>query len=790
MCGIIGYIGHGAATPVLLEGLRRLEYRGYDSVGIATIPEEGQLCVVKTPGRVERLAQLLGPHPRPSRVGIGHSRWATHGPATAANAHPHVGGDQELAVVHNGVIENHDVLRQRLLAAGYHFHSATDTEVAAQLIHWHVQQSLAAAGTEVCLELQEQHQLRARIRGVHAALDELEGSYALVILFRDMPQLLLAARRSSPLVIGVADEGHLIGSDMQAISQHARRWARLNDNELAVVRADSVQILKADFSEATPHLQTCVDDADDSDELGEFPHFTLKEIYAQPTTLRRVLETREQLSGAMRTSPEDRGLPCDTRPNCPDHILIAACGTSWHASLFGKYIIEELAGIPVTIEYASEFRYRVSPRQPGTLFIAVSQSGETADTVGALRDFQACGQATLAICNVPRSTLAQEADGALFLHVSTELGVAATKSYTAQCAVFVRLAIELAQRKACLNGHAKPLTEALARLPDLIEQVLECDAQIQQLAERFCDSPRFLFVGRGYELPTALEGALKLKEISYIHAEGYAAGELKHGPLALVDENTPTVALATPGRAYEKMLSNLQEIRARGGAVSAVGKVQLAGSDAAAATFLTDTLPSMQKLINVNLREYSAITNNALAGGRTALKPEALTLTMASDVRVYFVGEGASYHNTVGFNSSAAGVTGGDPLLIFPDASSPNSYLSSGGTQRTLSEPLMPGDFVNLGSFQAGTLLDFFLIANGAGGWNTVFSTDSKLNGDQLNHAVTFAQAGSPYMLIGFEDMVGGGDRDYNDALFAVYFGGTQCPNTAEDGCLARPAGA
>ncbi|MCY2988658.1 MAG: glutamine--fructose-6-phosphate transaminase (isomerizing) [Planctomycetota bacterium] len=466
-----------------------------------------------------------------------------------------------------------NVLRQRLVALGYQFRSATDTEVAAHLIHWHVQQNLAEAGPDACLELQEQSRLRARIRGVRAALDELQGSYALVILFCDMPQLLLAARRSSPLVIGVAADGHLIGSDLRAVSQRARRWMRLNDDELAVVRADSVQILKADFSEAAPQLQACVDDADDSDELGDFPHFTLKEIYAQPTTLRRVLESREQLSEAFRGPRQDRGLPFGTRRDCPDRILIVACGTSWHASLFGKYIIEELAGIPVAIEYASEFRYRVSPRQPGTLLIAVSQSGETADTVGALRDFQACRQPTLAICNVPRSTLAQEADGAMFLHVGTELGVAATKSYTAQCAVFVRLAIELARAKACLNGHAQPLAEALARLPDLIEQVLESDEQIRQIAERFCDDPRFLFVGRGYDLPTALEGALKLKEISYIHAEGYAAGELKHGPLALVDEHTPTVALATPGRAYEKMLSNLQEIRARGGAVIAVAAI-------------------------------------------------------------------------------------------------------------------------------------------------------------------------------------------------------------------------
>jgi glucosamine--fructose-6-phosphate aminotransferase (isomerizing) len=413
-----------------------------------------------------------------------------------------------------------------------------------------------------CKEVQEQNELRTRLRAIRRALDELRGSYALVILFRDQPDVLLAARCGSPLLIGAADDGYLIGSDVHAISHRAQRLTRLEDHDLAVVRADSLQILQADFSVSPRVMLSCVDASDDEAELGDFPHFTLKEIHQQPASLHRVLSAANLLVGA-----QDSG----SLSVLPSRILIVACGTSWHAGLYGKYLIEELAGIPVDLEYASEYRYRSAPIQEGTMMIAVSQSGETADTVGALHDFQRSGQPTLAICNVPNSTLAQEADGAIFLNVGQEQGVAATKSYTAQCAVFSRLAVEFGQRRGMLEGRFGCLADDMHRLPELVSQILENGDAVRQLAEQFDDASGFLFVGRCYEYATAMEGALKLKEISYLHAEGHAAGELKHGPLALVDEDTVTVALATPGRAYEKTLSSLQEIRARGGRILAVG---------------------------------------------------------------------------------------------------------------------------------------------------------------------------------------------------------------------------
>jgi len=578
MCGIVGYIGSHPATGLLLKGLRRLEYRGYDSVGVAMHSSPRGLQIVKTPGRVERLSALLQdqldkesrtiPDKNLSFVGIGHSRWATHGPATYENAHPHIGGDGEITLVHNGIIENHDTLRRFLERKGYRFQSATDTEVVAHLIHWHIVRG-GLRGDRADLASQAVRAERfanatwdERLAAVRRTLDELDGSYALVILFRDMPDRLLATRHGSPLIIGAADDGHMIGSDPHAISFHAHRVLRLEDQEMAVIQADSLQLLDEHLQVVRHEMQDCVDIADPAEDATDgYPHQTLQEIHQQPGTLSRVLAAGESASRRLSAGP---------LAQLPTRVLIAACGTSWHAGLYGKYLIEELAGIPVDVEYASELRYRSRPRQDGTLMIVVSQSGETADTVGALRDFLPQRQPTLAICNVGTSTLAQEADGAWLLLAGQERGVAATKSFVNQCAIFAQLAMEWGRRKASLNGHAKLLADDLARLPRAVAQVLDLSTKIQSLAHEMIDCERFLFVGRGYDVPTALEGALKLKEISYVSAEGFPAGELKHGPLALVDEQSWTVALATPGRTYEKTLSNLQEIRARNGRIVAI----------------------------------------------------------------------------------------------------------------------------------------------------------------------------------------------------------------------------
>jgi glucosamine--fructose-6-phosphate aminotransferase (isomerizing) len=562
MCGIVGYVGSKEAAPLLVRGLRRLEYRGYDSVGVALQSASSGMTVVKTPGRVDRLQDLLDRDCPQANIGMGHSRWATHGPATVENAHPHWGGDGELALVHNGVIENHDHLRRLLSSEGYSFRSQTDTEVLAHWIHWHLALASRAEEEHASPEAAEVARCRSRLDAIRSALDHVEGSYALVIMFRDQPDSLVVTRLGSPLVIGASADGHMIGSDPHAISFHVDRALRLNDRELAVVRADSIQLIGAEVTEATHRMEPCVELQESLEEVqDEYPHHTLREIYQQPRTLPRVLAARE---------PVTRGAVSGLLLNPPSRILIAACGTSWHAGLYAKYLLEDLAGIPVDVEYASEYRYRVSPRRDGTLMIVVSQSGETADTVAALRHFRTSRQPTLAICNIPTSTLAMEADAFWPLQAGREQGVAATKSYLHQCAVFARLALEWGKRTTALNGHALLLEQDLASLPLLLSQVLDQQAFIQSLAEKAANASRYLFVGRRYDYPTALEGALKLKEIAYVSAEGFAAGELKHGPLALVDEQSWTIAMATPGHTYDKMLSNMQEIRARKGKIIAV----------------------------------------------------------------------------------------------------------------------------------------------------------------------------------------------------------------------------
>jgi glucosamine--fructose-6-phosphate aminotransferase (isomerizing) len=562
MCGIVGYVGHRKAEHFLLEGLRRLEYRGYDSAGIATLTADRQFNVVKAVGRIERLAERLTDTPLSGTTGIGHTRWATHGPPTEANAHPHFGGDRVLALAHNGVIENYLALKEKLLAEGYQFTSATDTEVIAHL----VARSLASCEARRHeFPADEPHALL--VAAVNDALAKLRGTYGLVILFREWPDVIIAARQGSPLVIGVGHGEHFIASDASPLAGRADKIVYLADHQIAVVTPDSLEVTHCDQGRIE-HLvhDLAIEEADV--ELGGFPHYMLKEIFEQPEAIENALRGRLDDSEA---SAKFGGLnPTRQQLRGVNRILLTACGTSWHAALVGEYLIEELARIPVEVEYASELRYRNPPLDQGTLLFAITQSGETADTLAALREMKRKGHPTLAICNVVGSTIAQEADGGVYLHAGPEIGVASTKAYTSQVAVLAMLALFFGRMRHLSFEAGKRIIAQLRTLPDVLRQTLELNSEVRRLAGKYCHATNFLYLGRQYNFPTALEGALKLKEISYIHAEGYPAAEMKHGPIALVDENTPSVFIMPQATVYDKVMSNLEEIKARGGPVIAI----------------------------------------------------------------------------------------------------------------------------------------------------------------------------------------------------------------------------
>ena len=568
MCGIVGYVGPRDAEELLVQGLRRLEHRGYDSAGVATVSPDGSLSITKSAGRIDLLAGKLLTQPAPGRLGIGHTRWATHGPATDVNAHPHVdAGASRVAIVHNGVIENYEALRSRLKEEGRQFQTATDSEVIAQLISEQLDELSASEQNGSLLGDSTLGEYEPLVRAVQATILQLRGTYGLAVVFRDRPDVIVAARCGSPLVVGVGAGEHFVASDASPLVGHTDKIVYLADHELALVTADTLRVMHRDQG-LVKHQVEKLDIENTDVDLGEHAHYMLKEIFEQPTTLENATRRRLSLDEAAAHFGGLNLTPQQLRSF--DRIVMTACGTSFHAALVGEYIIEEFARIPVEVEYASELRYRNPPMDRNTLVFTITQSGETADTLAAQREVQRKGHAALSICNVVGSTIARESDGGIYLHAGPEIGVASTKAFTSQCCVLAMLGLYFGRLRHQSVAAGMRIIEQMQALPDMVSQALRCHPVVQQVAEKYYQCNNFLYLGRQYNFPTALEGALKLKEISYIHAEGYPAAEMKHGPIALVDENTPSVFLVPQGIVYDKVMANLEEIKARGGPVIAV----------------------------------------------------------------------------------------------------------------------------------------------------------------------------------------------------------------------------
>jgi glucosamine--fructose-6-phosphate aminotransferase (isomerizing) len=546
MCGIVGYVGTRQAVPLLLAGLHRLEYRGYDSAGVALI-SDGRLLVEKAAGKVAQLEAQMGSEPPSAVTGIAHTRWATHGAPNTRNAHPHTDCTGTFAVVHNGIIENAGALRATLAAKGHTFTSDTDTEVLAHLVEEFYQGCLSDA--------------------VGAALREVEGTYGIAVISTKEPDTVVAARLGSPLLVGLGNGENFVASDPSAVLQHTRSVIYLDEGEMAIVTPTSYRMVDRQSMPLSKTVSKIEWDLA-TVERGGYAHFMLKEICEQPASIRNVLrghlleeEGAARLGGLNLTDEDIVGF---------NRIIITACGTSWHAALVGEYMLEEIARVPVEVEYASEFRYRSPILDPQTLVIVISQSGETADTLAALREAKRRGARTLGIVNVVGSTIAREVDGGIYLHAGPEIGVASTKAFTSQIVALALLTLYFGRRRNLSILQGRDIVQALQRLPEQVEAVLKRQAEIEALAERFMRTTNVLYLGRGVNFPVALEGALKLKEISYIHAEGYPAAEMKHGPIALIDELMPVVFIAPQDAVYAKIQSNIEEVRARGGRVVAV----------------------------------------------------------------------------------------------------------------------------------------------------------------------------------------------------------------------------
>jgi len=560
MCGIIGYVGKGQreAIDVLMEGLHRLEYRGYDSAGVALF-EDGRISIRKKVGRVGELARLLEDEPVRGRVGIGHTRWATHGGISDTNSHPHIGGNGEVVIVHNGVIENYQSLKERLQTLGYVFRSSTDTEVVAHLVAHHLDEQTRLG--------KDPGDRKTLLAAVQLAILALKGTYGLGILFRDHPNLLIAARLGSPLVVGVGKQEYFLASDASPLVGYTDEVVYLSDHELVMLSPDGIELIHREHGPTSPSIQVLDQTAGDSD-LGDYPHYMLKEIFEQPTSIENALRGRLDDDAA---TAKFGGLNLDVQQlRRIDRIVLTACGTSWHAGLVGEYLLEEFARLPVEVEYASEFRYRNPPLSDTTMVFAITQSGETADTLAAMRESQRKGHPTLAICNVVGSSIAREADGGIYLHAGPEVGVASTKAFTSQVTVLALLGLYMGRLRHLSYPAGQRIIQHLREMPDIVRKTLECNEAVKAIAQKYHSVNNFLYLGRGYNFPVALEGALKLKEISYIHAEGYPAAEMKHGPIALVDEHTPSVFVIPHGQMYPKVMSNLEEVKARKGPVIAI----------------------------------------------------------------------------------------------------------------------------------------------------------------------------------------------------------------------------
>ena len=555
MCGIIGYIGDRQVAPLLLTGLKRLEYRGYDSSGVAIV-SNGDIHIRKEAGKIGELEGRLEIEPAPGVYGIGHTRWATHGPPTTRNAHPHASEKGDFALVHNGIIENADILRRRLKERGHEFTSETDTEVLVHLI-----EEVYGQGEGRAAESLE--------RAVETALHQVEGTYGIAVVSTRDPNKIVVARLGSPLLIGVGNGGEtFVASDAAAVISHTRDVVYLDDGDMATITPEGYVVHRGGVGPVDRPVNRLDWDLGEV-ERGGYPHFMLKEIMEQPQTLRetmrgRLLEDEGSVKLGGLTGMDEELLAAK-------RVVILGCGTSWHSGLIGEYMLEDIARIPTEVEYASEFRYRRPVVEPGTLAIAISQSGETADTLWAMREAKQLGATCLGIVNAVGSTIARETDAGVYLHAGPEIGVASTKAFTSQVVVLAMMTVHLGRLRGSLSAsRGREIVRALARLPEQATHILEMDESLQQLAQEFKDHPNFLYLGRGYNFPGALEGALKLKEISYIHAEGYPAAEMKHGPIALIDENMPVVVIAPKDAVYEKVRSNIEEVKARGGRVITV----------------------------------------------------------------------------------------------------------------------------------------------------------------------------------------------------------------------------
>src|SRR5688572_12797090 len=546
MCGIVGYIGDRGATPLLLDGLKRLEYRGYDSAGVAILNGHG-VETRKAAGKISRLEAALAAAPITGNLGIAHTRWATHGAPNECNAHPHIDCKRNIAVVHNGIIENSTTLKAQLVERGHKFVSETDTEVLAHLIEEAFDGDLEGAVIE--------------------ALWQVEGTYGIAVVSSEDPDKIVAARKGSPLLVGLGDGEYYIASDASAILAQTREVVYLDDGDLAVLTRDGYRVIDLRAKELDRKVHKIDWDLHQI-ERGGYAHFMLKEIFEQPATIENAMRGRllddegtSKLGGLNMTDEELLRF---------DNVIITACGTSWHSALIGEHMMEELTRIPVEVEYASEFRYRNPIVNDRTLCIVISQSGETADTLAAMREAQRRGARAIGIVNVVGSTIALESDGGVYIHAGPEIGVASTKAFTSQVMALALFTLRLGRLRSLSLLQGRNVVQAMQRLPEQIQQILDAAPTIERIAEEFKDATNFLYLGRGYSFPAALEGALKLKEISYIHAEGYPAAEMKHGPIALIDENMPVVFIAPHDSVFDKICSNIQEVKARGGRVIAL----------------------------------------------------------------------------------------------------------------------------------------------------------------------------------------------------------------------------
>lgn len=551
MCGIVGYIGNREAFPILINGLKRLEYRGYDSAGIALINQNGNSIVYKKKGKVKDLEEFIGDQDIIANVGIGHTRWATHGEPNDTNAHPHISQNGKFIVIHNGIIENYARLKKRLIDRGYTFKSETDTEVLTNLIEY------IYTISEVTPEM-----------AVRLALTKVVGAYGLVVACTDKSGELIAARKGSPLVIGIGKGEYFIASDATPIVEHTDSVIYLNDEDVAVIERNQLTLKTIHNEELTPNIQKVTLDIGEI-EKGGFDHFMLKEIFEQPKAI------EDTLRGRVTINPYEVHLGglynvIEKLQNAK-RILIVSCGTSWHAGLVGEYLFEEIARIPVEVEYASEFRYRNPVIYNDDVVITISQSGETADTLAAIKLAKEKGATVIGICNVVGASIPRETHGGVYTHAGPEIGVASTKAFTAQVTVLIMMALQLGKSKGAIDQqYYEQIIKELTDIPEKITEILSFNEEYRKVAELYKDATNFLYLGRGFLFPVALEGALKLKEISYIHAEGYPAAEMKHGPIALIDNQMPVVVLATRDKSYEKVVNNIQEVKARKGKVIAV----------------------------------------------------------------------------------------------------------------------------------------------------------------------------------------------------------------------------